>query len=143
MLSTCPFSSTRHLSQSALGRCSARNAPGRGGVFDPPHIMTKLIRSFFRSGQRLVHQTSPKVKLCLFNSFLQIGTCVGNQKSYAPSKYAFDSSFNALSFRCHNIWPKINGLASREQNYKNNRVYEKLFLVIAFDSGRARHSFCH
>ena len=44
----------------------------------------------------------------------------------ALRKSAFGSSFNALSLVHLQIWPKINGLAFKEQNSKNSHFYEKV-----------------
>ena len=43
---------------------------------------------------------------------------------------------------CNQIWPKVNGLASEEQNRKNSRFHDNSLSVKAFDSVNARHLFC-
>ena len=55
--------------------------------------------------------------------------------------YSSFSSFHALSATCPQIWPKVNGLASREQKFKNSHFYEKCILI-SFDWKKARQSFC-
>ena len=63
-----------------------------------------LLQSIFSSGQRSGHERSPKVKFWHFQHFLQIGTNLVNQTATAPRNIAFDSSFNAFSLTCLQIW---------------------------------------
>ena len=68
---------------------------------------------------------------------------MGTRKGTPSRKSAFDISFNAFSLRRPQIWPEINGFASREQKLKNNRFLRKTFFsIITFHSVKAQHSFC-
>ena len=67
---------------------------------------------------------------------------LGTWRATTPRKSAFDSYFNAVSSLCSQIWPMINGLASREQKLKNSRFAKKVFYINTFDSVKIRISPC-
>ena len=108
---------------------------GGGGKMTPPPLTRKLgklkgrairrspalsepVRShfgnFFRSGEYWGQQRSSKVKLSKNDGFIRnAGHYLGNYNSYAKSKKAKDSSWNALSLKWRQILPKINRLSVR------------------------------
>ena len=96
--------------------------------------MTERSRSIFWSSQRPGHQRSrsPKVKFCRFQHFSSNLHNSGTRRARAPRKSAFDNSFNALSLACPHIWPKINGLGSREQKPKIVFFWRKRFFCNNF-----------
>ena len=69
---------------------------------------------FFRSGDYWGQQRSSNVKFSKNSGFIR-NDChyLGNYNSYAKSKKAIDSSWNALSLRWRQISPKINCLSVR------------------------------
>ena len=88
---------------------------------------------------------SSKVKFCPFQHF--VGERVHNSETRrAPQKSVFDTSFNALLQRWTKLRPKIDGLASVNNNTKNSRFTKMFFFffffsVITFDSINARHPY--
>ena len=71
----------------------------------------------FRSGQRSGNERSSNVKFGLSQYFSTNWRITQELEGRATllRKSALDNAFNALSPGCPQIWPKINGLASREQ----------------------------
>ena len=105
--------------------------------------MKKLLRSFFRSGQRSGHQRSPKVKFGLFQHFstnwritreLDELQCCAKAHSIALLTFFRHC---ALRFDLRSkVWP------SGSKNSKNSRFCDKRFSVITFDSVETQHLFC-
>ena len=101
--------------------------PGPGGGWTPPltrllsHVATRgkrhskerqndneTVAAIFRSGKRLGHLRSPKVKFYLLNiCFYKPAHNSGTRRTTAPRKSAFHGSVNALSLRCPQIWPQV------------------------------------
>ena len=88
--------------------------PGDTAIDSSYWVRSKSFRSFFRSGEYWGKQRSSKVKFSKNDGFIRnTGHYLGNYNSYAKSKKAKDSFWNALSPRWRQISPKINRLSVR------------------------------
>ena len=83
----------------------------------------------FRSGEYWGQQRSSKVKFSKNDSFIRnAGHYLGNYNSYAKSKKAKDSSWNALSLRWRLISPKINRLSVRGHERSKTAFFSETVL---------------
>ena len=92
---------------------------------------SKLLLSFL--GQVKGHVTRVHQGLIwpILTLFDELAHNSWTRRATAPRKSSFNSPFNALlSVVSSQIWPKINGLASREQKLKNNHLYENVFFSV-------------
>ena len=97
---------------------------------------SKSFRSFFGSGEYWGQQRSSKVTFSKHDGFVRnAGHYLGNYNSYAKSKKAKDSSWNALSPRWWQISPKINRLSvrghvrSQERHFWAKQFFNDYFCV--------------
>ena len=129
------------LTRAGLLRDAKRAGPG---VFDPLPL-TRLLGHVVTRGKRHSKEHKKSFINCFRNSLGQVNVQVtkGHQRSnfadfnifFYKSAYnsgtrgatalhecEFDISFNVL-FRCPQIWPKINGSASRKQKFYKKRFW--------------------
>ena len=102
-------------------------------------IMSKVLETIFTSGQNWGHQRSKKVKNPDFWTCIQtLPSISGTMIARTNPKKGIESSWNARSVICPQIWPQVNSLGSRGHQRSKLSFFRKNVFANNFLSKKAR-----